>query len=89
RDPLRSHSNKGIDLTREVQTGRGPIYFIFSSTVNTVAHVELKKENNSKLAHGLSKQLPTYMNSEEVSLGFFIIFDFDTKDIRNKREFGD
>jgi len=57
--------------------------------VNTVAHVELKKENNSKLAHGLSKQLPTYMNSEEVSLGFFIIFDFDTKDIRNKREFGD
>jgi hypothetical protein len=78
--------SREIDLTREVQTGRGPIDFRFSSTVNFIAHVELKKENNPKLVHGLSKQLPTYMNSEEVSIGFFVIFDFGTKDILKLKE---
>ena len=76
----------GIDLTREVETGRGPVDFRFSSTVHFIAHLELKKENNSKLAHGLSKQLPTYMNSEGVRLGFFIIFDFGTKNISKLKE---
>lgn len=76
----------GIDLTREVETGRGPVDFRFSSSVHFLAHLELKKENNSKLVHGLSKQLPTYMNSEEVRFGFFIIFDFGTKDISKLKE---
>lgn len=76
----------GIDLTREVQTGRGPIDFRFSSSVHFLAHVELKKENNLKLVHGLSKQLPTYMNSEEVRLGFFIIFEFGIKNISKLKE---
>lgn len=75
-----------IDLTREVETGRGPIDFRFSSTVHFLAHVELKKENNPNLVHGLSKQLPTYMNSEEVRFGFFIIFEFGIKNISKLKE---
>ncbi len=76
----------GIDLTREVETGRGPIDFRFSSGVRFIAHVEFKKENNPKLAHGLSKQLPTYMISEKVKLGFFVIFEFGMKDISELKD---
>lgn len=72
--------SRGIDLTREPETGRGPIDFRFSSTVNYVAHIEIKKDNNPKLVHGLIKQLPIYMSSDGVRLGFFIVFDFG-KDI--------
>lgn len=72
-----------IDLTREPETGRGPIDFRFSSTVNYIAHVEFKKETNSKLVQGLNTQLPTYMTSEGVKLGFYVIFDFGLKDISN------
>lgn len=78
--------SRGIDLTREPETGRGPIDFRFSSTVDYIAHVELKKDSNPKLAHGLSKQLPTYMSSEDVRLGFFIIFVFGNKDISKLKE---
>ncbi len=78
--------SRGIDLTREPETGRGPIDFRFSSTVDYIAHVELKKDSNPKLAHRLSKQLPTYMSSEDVRLGFFIIFDFGNKDISKLKE---
>lgn len=73
--------NVGIDLTREVETGRGPVDFRFSSNSHFTAHVEFKKENNSKLSHGLTEQLPTYMRSEDVKIGFFVIFDFGTRDI--------
>lgn len=76
----------GIDLTREVQTGRGHIDFRFSSDVHFIAHVELKKEDNPKLTHGLSKQLPTYMISEKVKLGFFVIFEFGMKDISGLKD---
>ena len=75
-----------IGLTREVETGRGPIDFRLSSTVHFLAHVELKKENNTNLVHGLSKQLPTYMNSEDVRFGFFIIFEFGIKNISKLKE---
>lgn len=78
--------SRGIDLTREPETGRGPVDFRFSSTIDYIAHVELKKDSNPKLTHGLSKQLPTYMSSEDVRLGFFIIFDFGNKDISKLKE---
>ncbi|MGB9927809.1 MAG: hypothetical protein ACPK85_05325 [Methanosarcina sp.] len=73
--------NVGIDLTREVETGRGPVDFRLSSNAHFTAHVEFKKESNSKLSHGLTKQLPTYMSSEDAKIGFFVIFDFGTRDI--------
>lgn len=78
--------NVGIDLTREVETGRGPVDFRFSSNSHFTAHVEFKKENNSKLSHGLTKQLPTYMSSEDVKIGFFVIFDFGTREISKLKD---
>ncbi len=41
----------------------------------------IKKDNNPKLIQGLTKQLPIYMSSDGVRLGFFIVFDFGIKDI--------
>lgn len=72
---------KGIDLTKEPETGRGPVDFRFSDGVDYVAHIEIKKDANPKLEHGLEKQLPTYMEADEVNVGFMIIFDFGEKDI--------
>ena len=60
-------------------------YSLFTSQIY-IAHIELKKDSNPKLAHGLSKQLPTYMSSEDVRLGFFIIFDFGDKNILKLKE---
>lgn len=76
----------GIDLTREVETGRGPIDFRFAAGPHFIVHVELKKDNNPKLTHGLSNQLPTYMNSETVRLGFFLVFEFGIKDISEVKD---
>ena len=71
----------GIDLTKEPETGRGPVDFRFSNGVEYVAHIELKKDANPKLEHGLKKQLPTYMEADEVNVGFILIFDFGERDI--------
>lgn len=70
-----------IDLTREPAIGRGNIDFRFSSTVNYIAHVEIKTETNPKLKAGIIKQLPTYMKAEGVNIGFLIIFNFGRKSI--------
>lgn len=70
----------GIDLTRENDTRRGFVDFRVSS-IHCTAHIEIKTSTHSDLFHGLKKQLPTYMDSEKVQYGFFIIFDFGEKDI--------
>ena len=72
--------SRGIDLTRETDTRRGLIDFR-ASTVHCTAHIEIKKSTNPQLSHGLKKQLPVNMNSENVLYGFFIIFDFGEKNI--------
>ena len=84
---LKNHcKDLGIDLTREVETGRGSIDFRFAAGPYFIVHVELKKDNNPKLTHGLSNQLPTYMNSETVRMGFFLVFEFGTKDISKAKD---
>lgn len=72
--------NRGMDLTRETDTRRGFVDFRVSS-VHCTAHIEIKTSTHPDLSHGLKKQLPTYMDSEKVYYGFFVIFDFGEKDI--------
>ena len=72
--------SRGIDLTRETDTRRGLVDFRAFS-VHCTVHIEIKKSTNPDLFHGLEKQLPTYMDSEKVHHGFFIIFDFGEKNI--------
>jgi hypothetical protein len=60
-----------ISLDPEVNLGRGPVDFKFSSGYFHRAHLEIKKLHNGKFWNGLEKQLPSYMKSDEVSDGWF------------------
>lgn len=61
-----------ISLDREVNFGRGPVDFKFSTGFQKRAHLEVKKLHNGKFWNGLDKQLPSYMKSDEVKLGWFM-----------------
>jgi len=61
-----------IDLSREVNIGRGPVDFKMSQGHEFRALLELKLAKNTKFWNGLSKQLPKYLEAEGVSIGYFI-----------------
>jgi hypothetical protein len=61
-----------ISLDPEVNLGRGPVDFKFSSGYSHRAHLEIKKLHNGRFWNGLEAQLPSYMKSDEVSDGWFI-----------------
>ncbi len=61
-----------ISLDPEVNLGRGPVDFKFSSGYSHRAHLEIKKLHNGKFWNGLEKQLLSYMKSDEVADGWFI-----------------
>jgi hypothetical protein len=62
----------GIDINRETQTGRGPVDFKFSIGEAIKCVVEVKLWDN-RLEHGLSTQLPTYLQSEKAHYGLFVV----------------
>jgi hypothetical protein len=61
-----------ISLDAEVNLGRGPVDFKFSTGYSHRAHLEIKKLHNGKFWNGLEAQLPSYMKSDEVSEGWFL-----------------
>jgi len=61
-----------ISLDPEVNLGRGPVDFKFSTGYSHRAHLEIKKLHNGKFWNGLEEQLPSYMKSDEVSMGWFL-----------------
>lgn len=62
-----------ISLDPEVNLGRGPVDFKFSTGRQFRAHLEVKKLHNGKFWNGLEKQLPTYMKSDDgVKNGWFL-----------------
>jgi hypothetical protein len=65
------HANN-IVIDREVELGRGPVDFKFSSGYAHRAHLEVKKEQNGKFWNGLEQQLPSYMKNDQVSDGWFL-----------------
>jgi len=65
-----------IDVSREVETGSGPVDFKFSHGFNCKTHLEVKRSHNHKLRQGLRSQLPAYLRSEQVESGYYIIVDF-------------
>jgi len=62
-----------IDLSREVNIGRGPVDFKVSQGYEYRALLELKLAKNTKFWNGLEKQLPKYQEAEGVKLGYFIV----------------
>ena len=62
----------GIVVSREVELGRGPVDFTFTNGYKQRAHLEAKKTHNGKFWNGLDAQLPSYMESDDVGLGWFL-----------------
>jgi hypothetical protein len=61
-----------VDLSREVETGRGPVDFKISRGFARRALVELKRASNSAYWDGLRFQLPTYLLATDIDVGHFI-----------------
>jgi hypothetical protein len=62
-----------IDISREVNIGRGPVDFKVSQGYDYRALMELKLAKNTKFWNGLTKQLPKYQEAENVDLGYFVV----------------
>ncbi|QRF67403.1 hypothetical protein [Ponticoccus alexandrii] len=71
-----------IDISPEVNIGRGPVDFKLSRGVEFRALIEMKLANNTKFWSGLKKQLPKYLQAEEVKTGRFLIVAFNEKDVK-------
>jgi hypothetical protein len=74
-----------IDLTGEANAGRGPVDFKFSQGWQRRALVEVKLTNNSSYWHGLERQTPQYMRSEEIECGYFLSVGFRDPDFEKER----
>ena len=74
-----------ISLDPEVNLGRGPVDFKFSRGYARRAHLELKKLHNGKFWNGLETQLPSYMKSDDVSIGWFLALQYNDTKTSKKR----
>lgn len=70
-----------IDVSPEVNIGRGPVDFKFSQGSTYAGLIELKLAKNSKFWSGLERQLPKYLESEGVKVGRFLIITFTEADV--------
>lgn len=75
-----------IDLTREVNQGRGPVDFRFSTGYQKRVLLEIKLIRNTKFWHGLEKQLPKYLEIDDCKEGIFLITAYTEKDIKKANE---
>jgi hypothetical protein len=67
----------GILLSREPETGRGPVDFSFANGLRARIHVEFKLTDSSRLMHGLENQLPEYAVAEDVDSAIYVCVGFD------------
>jgi len=70
-----------IDLSREVETGRGPVDFKFSSGHSYRALIEMKLAKSSKLKQGFEHQLPAYLTAQQVKHGYYIVVFYSKKEL--------
>lgn len=71
-----------IDISKEVNIGRGPVDFKTSHGYQFRALLELKLAKNTKFWNGLTRQLPKYQEAEDVARGFFIVIAYTKNDIQ-------
>lgn len=73
-----------VELDREVELGRGPVDFKASRGSAIRVLIEVKKLLNKKFWPGLREQLPSYMKSDSVLQGWFLVVDL--KDSRTAKQ---
>lgn len=71
-----------IDISREVETGRGPVDFKLSHGYKYRLLIEVKLASNTAFWHGLEKQLIQYMISEKVNSAIFLIIIYEEKELK-------
>lgn len=70
-----------IDISREVETGRGPVDFKFSSGYENRVLVELKLAKSTKLKQGRLQQLPAYLRAQQIQYGYYVVIAHEKKEI--------
>jgi hypothetical protein len=75
------HAN-GIDISKEPDIGRGPVDFKVSSGCRLRVLLELKLAKNTRFWDGLTKQLPKYLQAEEIRTGYFVVIAFNDSDMK-------
>jgi len=65
-----------VDLTKESDTGSGPVDFKLSRGASKRGHVEFKLAKSASLKRNLEHQLPSYMTSEEIDCGYFVVVQY-------------
>jgi hypothetical protein len=70
-----------IDISPEVNIGRGPVDFKLSRGSSMTALIEMKLAKNTKFWSGLEKQLPKYLEAEDVKHGHFLVIAFSESDV--------
>lgn len=68
-----------IDLSREINNGRGPVDFKLSKGVANKILVEVKLTSNPRLEQGILKQLPIYMEQENTERAIYLVIDTGNK----------
>jgi len=71
----------GIDVSREVDLGRGVVDFKFSNGYVQRLLLEVKLLSNGRFWKGLRKQLPLYMKSEGTQYGFLLAVGHTAKEL--------
>lgn len=76
-EPILSPHN--ILSLREVDTCRGCVDFYLSLGTNLRSLIEIKLSTNANQENGLLYQLPTYMISEKIDFGVYLLICYDEK----------
>jgi len=71
-----------IIISKEANIGRGPVDFKLSATVDKQALIEVKLAKNTKFWKGLEKQLPKYLQAEQIKTGYFLIILYSENDFK-------
>ena len=69
-----------IDINRESDPGCGELDFKFSSGAHKKVIIEIKLSSSTQLKHGLTTQLPIYMEAEKANNGIYMIMRMSPKD---------
>lgn len=68
---------RGINLIPEYPVGAGNVDFLFRSPVDGGSIcMEIKNAHSSRLVHGLTVQLPAYMNAARAEYGIYLVLSY-------------
>lgn len=75
-----------VDISKEVNMGRGSVDFKFSQGWSRRALIEVKFIESSHFFTGASRQLPQYLQTEQIECGFYLAVRFTDADFSLERQ---